>query len=153
MNSKTPTRRKISGGKDWKFLMTRNRDSKFNTETIKMKPALSLLSIGIAIIQLLDIFIHAVTDQLEIIRVSSNLIILVWLAGVTLGWFNAKFLPVAIGSLGLYSILNVIFLVREGLTNPEQGGGLRTTLFLLMFLTVTFSSLFTLKHKKRLSRS
>lgn len=118
-----------------------------------MKPALSLLSIGIAIIQLLDLFIHAVTDQLEIIRVSSNLIILVWLAGVTLGWFNAKFLPVAIGSLGLYFFLNVIFLVREGLTNPEQGGGLRTTLFLLMFLTVTFSSLFTLKHKKRLSRS
>lgn len=107
-----------------------------NTDTI-----LKTFGIGIAVIQLADIIIHAATSQLEIIRVSSNLIILLWLAVVMLNWYKTKFLQISISSIGLYVIFNYIFLAREGLTNPEQGGSLRITLFLLMFLTVTLSAL------------
>jgi hypothetical protein len=103
---------------------------------------------GIAVIQLADIIIHAATNQLEIIRVSSNLIILLWLAVVILNRYKMKFLQISIGSIGLYVILNYIFLAREGLTNPEQGGSLRITLFLLIFLTVTLSALMSYMHNK-----
>ena len=114
-----------------------------NTDTI-----LKTLGIGIAVIQLTDIIIHAATNLLEIIRVSSNLIILLWLMVFMLNWYKTKFLQISISSIGLYVILNFIFLAREGLTNPEQGGSLRITLFLLMFLTVTLSALMTYLHNK-----
>lgn len=114
-----------------------------NTDTI-----LKTLGIGIAVIQLTDIIIHAASNQLEIIRVSSNLIILLWLMVFMLNWYKTKFLQISISSIGLYVILNFIFLAREGLTNPEQGGSLRITLFLLMFLTVTLSTLMSYLHNK-----
>ena len=114
-----------------------------NTDTI-----LKTLGIGIAVIQLTDIIIHAATNQLEIIRVSSNLIILLWLMVFMLNWYKTKFLQISISSIGLYVILNFIFLAREGTTNPEQGGSLRIMLFLLMFLTVTLSALMSYLHNK-----
>jgi hypothetical protein len=99
------------------------------------------LKIGIAVIQLLDIIIHAATNQIEILRVSSNIIILLWLAVVASGKVNTKFLAVAISSIGLYLVLNLVFLAREGITNVEHGGELRVALFLLMLLTITLSAL------------
>jgi len=98
------------------------------------------LGFGIAIIQLLDIIIHAATNQLEIIRVTSNVIILLWLAFVASGRANIRFRGIAIRSISLYLILNIIFLESEGLTNAEQGGGFRLALFLLMFLTLVLST-------------
>ncbi len=57
-----------------------------------------ILGAGIAAIQLVDIVIHAATNQLEIIRVFSNLIILAWLTVLMLNWFKkevvANFYPV-----------------------------------------------------------
>ena len=102
---------------------------------------LKILRIGIVLLQLFDIFIHAVTDQLEILRVTSNIIILLWLAIAATGKFNGKFLQIAMGSVGTYLILNIIFLALEGLRNMEQGGELRVTLFLLIFLTTALSAL------------
>ena len=97
------------------------------------------LGIGIAILQVLDIAVHAATDQLEILRVSSNGVILLWLAVVVFGKFKSK-VP-AIGAIGMYLLLNLIFLAREGVTNPEQGGGLRVALFLFVILTTALSTL------------
>lgn len=114
-----------------------------NTDAI-----LKTFGTGIAVIQLADIIIHAATNQLEIIRVSSNLVILLWLAVVMLNRYKTKFLQISISSIGLYVVLNYIFLAREGLTNPEQGGSLRITLFLLMFLTVTLSALMSYMQNK-----
>src|SRR5215208_4164864 len=98
------------------------------------------LGFGIATIQLLDIIIHAATNQLEIIRVTSNVIILLWLAFVASGRANIRFRGIAIRSISLYLILNIIFLESEGLTNAEQGGGFRLALFLLMILTLVLST-------------
>ena len=102
---------------------------------------LKILRIGIVLLQLFDIFIHAVTDQLEILRVTSNIIILLWLAIAETGKFNGKFPQIAAGSVGAYLILNITFLALEGVRNMEQGGELRVTLFLLIFLTTALSIL------------
>jgi K+-sensing histidine kinase KdpD len=99
------------------------------------------IAIGIAVVQLLDIILHATTDQLEPIRVTSNLVILVWLGVLVVGKINIRFLPAALAAIGTYLLLNMIFLAGEGIYNLEQGGGPRSTLFLLMFLTITLSAL------------
>ena len=102
---------------------------------------LKILGLGIFLLQLFDIIIHAVTDQLEILRVTSNIIILLWLAIAAAGKFSGKFPQIAMGSVGAYLILNIIFLAFEGVRNMEQGGELRVTLFLLIFLTTALSAL------------
>lgn len=117
-----------------------------NTATI-----VQALGFGIAIIQLLDLIIHAATNQLEIIRVTSNVIILLWLAFVASGKANIRFRGIAIRSISLYLILNIIFLESEGLTNAEPGGGFRVVLFLLMFLTLVLSAALTYIHNRSLN--
>jgi hypothetical protein len=92
---------------------------------------------ALIIVQLVDIALHAATDQLEIIRVTSNLIILLWLAVLVWGRLNTNFSFVSIGAIAIYGVLNIIFLAREGITNAGQ---LRTTLFLLVLLTVILST-------------
>ena len=102
---------------------------------------LKILGVGIALLQLFDILIHAATDQLEILRVTSNIIVLVWLTIAAAGKFSGKFLQIAMGSVSAYLILNITFLALEGVRNMEQGGELRVTLFLLVFLTTALSAL------------
>lgn len=105
---------------------------------------LRALGIVIAIIQVFDIFIHVATSQVEPIRITSNIIILLWLTTVFIfSAFNANFLKIAIGSIAVYLILNIIFLMLEGVTNAEQGGALRIMLFVLVLLTLTLSTLLT----------
>ena len=110
---------------------------------------LKTLGIAIALLQLFDIAIHAATDQLEFLRVLSNVIILLWLAVTALEWRNAKGVLAAISAVGAYLILNLVFLAREGFANPEQGGGVRVMLLLLVFLTVALSSVMAYLQGKR----
>jgi hypothetical protein len=99
------------------------------------------MALTIVIIQLFDIVLHAETGQLEIIRVTSNLVILTWLAILISGRWKTKFLPASFAVIGAYLMLNAIFLAQEGIVNVEQGGGLRVTLFLLVFFTTVLSAL------------
>ena len=117
---------------------------KKNNTTVVLK----ILGGGIVIVQLLDIMIHAVTNQLEPLRVSSNIVVLLWLAIMASARFNTKTLLMAVLSIVVYSILNIVFLALEGVTNAEQGGELRVALFLLVFITVTLSSLLAYIHRK-----
>ena len=113
---------------------------------------LKVLGIVIAIIQIFDIFIHVATNQVEPIRITSNIIILLWLTTVFIfSLFNANFLKTAIGSIVAYLVLNVIFLMLEGVTNSEQGGELRVTLFVLVLLTITLSTILTYLRGKDIS--
>ena len=106
--------------------------------------SLRVLGGVIAIVQVFDMFIHVATNQVVAIRITSNIIILLWLTTVfILSTFNANFLKMAIGSIVAYLVLNIIFLMLEGVTNAEQGGELRVTLFVLVLLTVTLSTLLT----------
>lgn len=109
---------------------------------------LKVVGVGIAITQLFDIMIHAATDQLEPLRVSSNLILLIWLALMVSGRLQANSLRVAVIAILVYLILNVVFLALEGVTNANQGGELRVMLFLLIFITVTLSSFLTYLYEK-----
>lgn len=106
--------------------------------------ALKGLGGAILVIQVIDIAIHAATQQIETLRVASNLLILAWVAVVMLGKIREKFTVVASSTIGTYLALNVIFLLREGLTNPNQGGELRVMLFVLVGVTVVLSSVLTL---------
>jgi len=102
------------------------------------------VALGITVIQIFDIFIHAATNQLEPLRVTSNLVILVWLAVWAFGKIKNKLRPASIGAVSLYLLLNIIFLAREGFTNPEQGGEPRVMLFALVFLTTVLSTAFAI---------
>ncbi len=100
-------------------------------------------SVIIILVQLFDIAIHAATDQLEPLRVTSNLIILAWIFVLLSGKLGKKTKSVTLGSIGAYLGLNLIFLALEGFSNPNTGE-LRSTLFLLVILTTALSvGLFT----------
>ena len=115
-------------------------------KNVSMTPKIT--GILIAIVQLADILIHAATNQLEPIRVASNIVILLWLAVVASGGFKSRYLWMPVISIGVYFILNLIFLALEGVTNAAQGGELRIALFLLMFITLVLSGLFTYMNGK-----
>lgn len=103
-----------------------------------------LLGGVIAIVQIFDIYVHIASNQVEPIRITSNVIILLWLTMVFIvNNLHVKFLKTAIGSIVTYLVLNVIFLMLEGVTNPEQGGEPRVVLFVLVLLTVILSTLLT----------
>ena len=111
----------------------------------KHSHGLKLLGIVIVLIQLFDIIIHVSTDQAEPIRFASNIVIIVWIIAALIGWLKERFRTISIAAIGTYFVLNAIFLAQNGLTNPKQGGALRTMLFLLVVLPVTLSAIFTFR--------
>lgn len=110
---------------------------------------LQWLGISIILIQIFDAVIHIATDQLEPIRITSNLIIMAWLVAMLAGWLGGRLRQLSFGTIGIYLLLNLIFLAQHGLTNPEQGGALRTMLFLLVGGTVALSTWLTMRNRDR----
>lgn len=109
------------------------------SKKINSPTTIKALEIGIALIQFLDIALHAATNQLEPMRITSNLIILLWLALMVSEKFKSKYLPIAASSISAYLLLNSVFLVLFSAT-VAPGGPLRMTLFVLILLTITFST-------------
>ena len=103
-----------------------------------MRTGLIVLGIAIAAVQGLDILLHAATNQLEPLRVTSNLIVLAWLAVVATNKFDARSPRIAAVFMGAYLALNLIFLAVEGVLNEGEP---RTVMFLLVVLTVALSGL------------
>lgn len=97
---------------------------------------------GIVFIQLLDIILHAATHQLEPLRVASNLVILLWLAIIASGRLKLHSRLLSVAAVSGYLLLNLTFLALEGVTNPQQGGALRLSLFGLVAATGLLSGLF-----------
>lgn len=110
--------------------------------------ASKITGIVIAIVQVFDILIHAATNQLELLRVTANIILLIWLAIVFFGRLGQVSKAISAGAISLYFLLNLIFLFQAGFTNPDQGGAPRTMLFILVFLTIVLSTLFTTNHQR-----
>jgi hypothetical protein len=100
------------------------------------------LVIAIVIVQLIDIVLHAATHQLELLRVSSNLVILLWAAITVSGWLRPNLRLAALVSIAAYLVLNLIFLALYGITNPAQGGALRVSLVVLIFATLALAGWF-----------
>ena len=86
-----------------------------------MTPLLLLL-----VLQALDILLHAATDQLEPLRVASNLIL--GLAAIMAAGSGHFARPLILVASGAYLALNILFLFHNGLVNPNTGG-LRFPLF------------------------
>jgi hypothetical protein len=95
------------------------------------------LSLFLALLQIVDLLLHAATGQLEPLRVTANLIILLWLGFFASG--SLKTHRAALLATGSYLALNLLFLALNGVTNPAQGGELRITLFGLVFVTAGLS--------------
>lgn len=97
---------------------------------------LALWFVAIAVVQIFDIVLHAAIDQLETIRVMSNLVILGWVAFSIQPRQLNRVIWSGYVAMGGYLLLNIIFLVLEGVTNPNNGGAFRTLLFILVGLTI-----------------
>ncbi len=110
------------------------------------------LGVVIVLIQLFDVIIHVATGQPELIRITSNVVIVVWAVAMLAGWLKDRLRPISLTAVGTYLILNLTFLALEGVTNPNQGGELRGMLFLLVFLTVVLSTLLATRWTKNSQR-
>ncbi|MEL6169273.1 MAG: hypothetical protein AAFR35_11310 [Pseudomonadota bacterium] len=77
-------------------------------------------------LQAFDIVVHVATDQLEPLRVASNLILgVAAFIAARPGRFAG---PIIFVASVAYLVLNILFLFQFGLTNPSTGG-LRYPLF------------------------
>ncbi len=92
----------------------------------------------IALVQVADILIHVGSDMIEPIRIASNLSILVWLGIVVSGRMNHRPWRLASGFVGVYLLLNALFLATKGLINPANDQ-FRTVLCVLVGATVALS--------------
>ena len=99
-----------------------------------------ILSAVIALVQLVDIVIHVANAMIEPMRLLSNGFIFAWLGIVLSGRLNHLPWRAASGFVGLYVLLNALFLATEGLTNPENGDQFRTVLFVLICVSVALST-------------
>lgn len=96
------------------------------------------LMVFIILIQLFDIFIHVATGQAEPIRILANILLIIWLLREVVGQSGQLNRALAFSAIGLYAVLNLIFLVREGIVNDETGS-LRFVLFFLVGISVALS--------------
>ncbi len=109
-----------------------------------------VLAALVALTQVLDIVIHAATNQLEVIRITSNGVIVVWLALVVAQRIVVSFRRVGFAFIGVIWSLNLIFLATQGTINPQNGQP-RTALFVLVILTITLSSVLIFAYRARQS--
>ena len=68
---------------------------------------------AIILIQLFDAVIHIVTDQLEPTRITANVIIIVWIIAALTGWIKERFRSSLLAAIGVYLLLNLIFLAQN----------------------------------------
>ncbi len=97
--------------------------------TLLPKLALALLAL-----QFLDIAVHVASDQAEPLRITANLVILVWAAFPFSGRMSPAVRRATLPALAAYLLLNGVFLAQHGLTNPASGG---LRLALLAFVALT----------------
>lgn len=109
------------------------------TPRTKAPTAMKILSLSLALVQVFDLLLHLATGQVEPLRITANVVILLWLAGLAAGRYRANAWPLAAVAPTAYLGLNLLFLALEGFTNPAQGGAPRTMLFVLVFVTVALS--------------
>ncbi len=85
--------------------------------------------VGVLFIQVLDVFIHVTSGQVECLRISASVMLVIgaWMILASPG--GAKGVGIANGFA--FVLLNGVFLSVSGVSNPETGG-FRIPLFVLM---------------------
>lgn len=107
----------------------------------KQRNLVKWLGIAVILIQLFDIVIHVRADQAEPLRITANIVICAWIIAMMMAWLQMRLRPSSLAAIGIYLLLNLIFLVQNGLTNPEQGDAPRIALFVLVIVTIVLSGL------------
>lgn len=97
----------------------------------------NILSIVIIFLQLFDILIHLFTNQFELIRVQSNIIILLWVFYLYIKPNSLGLRLITTLSISIYLILNFLFLFEYGIVNPNDNN-IRIVLMVLIGLTSIF---------------
>ena len=103
------------------------------------KTQIYVLSAVIALVQVVDIVVHVGNDMIEPIRLLSNGFIFVWLGIILSGRLHHIAWRTAGLFVGVYFLLNAIFVATEGFTNPENGDQFRTALFVFVGATIALS--------------
>ena len=67
----------------------------------------------IILIQVADIIVHVLANQVEPLRITANVIIIIWLLLPSKNLTKS----LSLGSVGLFAILNIYFLSQLGITN------------------------------------
>lgn len=101
---------------------------------------MNALSLAIVAIQVFDIVIHVSTDQPEPIRITANLLLIAWAGLINTDKFGTQLQRSGGLLVAAYVVLNLVFLFREGFTNPNQGGEPRLMLLVLIALSTVLSA-------------
>lgn len=94
----------------------------------------TIISIIIVVVQLCDILIHYWTNQFELIRVQSNIIIIMWVFYVSIRQNSILQKIITTASISIYLILNFVFVFENGIINPNSNE-IRFLLLILVGLT------------------
>jgi hypothetical protein len=96
------------------------------------------ISILIISVQILDIIVHFLTNQLEMIRVQSNIVIMMWTIFLFIQTRAFSKSMITTISISIYLILNLLFIFQYGLVN-SLSGNLRIALIMFVLLTVSLA--------------
>lgn len=106
------------------------------------------ISILIISVQILDIIVHFLTNQLEIIRVQSNIVIMLWTIFLFIQTRSFSKRVITTISISIYLILNLLFIFQYGIVNSNSGD-LRIALFIFVLLTIGLAFMQTNQFKSR----
>ncbi len=98
----------------------------------------------IIVIQIMDIIIHLLTNQFELTRVISNGCVIAWVLLLQFNVHKIVFNLVTSITLSIYIILNGLFLLENGLVNPNNQS-LRIMLFMFVLSTLILVIILTIK--------
>ena len=76
---------------------------------------------AIILVQLFDDAIHIATEQFEPIRITANVIIIVWIIATLTGWIKERFRSSSLAAIGVYLLLNLIFFGPKRTHQPGTG--------------------------------
>jgi hypothetical protein len=94
----------------------------------------TIISIIIIVVQLCDILIHYWTNQFELVRVQSNIIIIMWVFYISIRRNSILQKIITTASISIYLILNFVFVFENGILNPNSNE-IRFLLLILVGLT------------------
>lgn len=115
--------------------MNKDLIMKLTKTNIIQKYGISILIISV---QILDIIVHFLTNQLEMIRVQSNIVIMMWTIFLFIQTRAFSKSMITTISISIYLILNLLFIFQYGLVN-SLSGNLRIALILFVLLTVSLA--------------
>lgn len=105
-----------------------------------------ILGLIIVLVQVFDILVHVLTNQVEPIRIVSNIIIIAWVLSNIFSVIPLN-RAAGFGVLFLYLVLNTIFLFLEGVLNAY--GDYRILFFIFILTTLILSLQFSAAYHRQ----